>query len=80
MLDAGALARAVERAETLRLFDLSRVRAALDANPKRHGATVLARVLAQYDPNGAATRSELESLFVELCAAHGLPRPRATHG
>ena len=76
VLDAGALARAVERAEALRLFDLRRVRAVLDANPKRHGASVLARVLAQHEPDGGVTRSELEGLFVELCTASGLPRPR----
>ncbi len=76
ILDPSSLARAVERAETLRLFDLPAIRAILAANPTRRSASSLARVLAQYDPDGAVTRSELERLFVELCAAHDLPRPR----
>lgn len=75
-LDRRSVARAVERAETLRVFDLRALRTVLDANPKRPGASVLAQVLANYDPVGAVTRSELEGLFLELCAAHGLPRPR----
>lgn len=76
VLDRQSLARAVERAETLRIFDLRALRAVLDANPKRPDTRMLAQVLANYDPAGGTTRSELERLFLELCAAHGVPRPR----
>ncbi len=39
------------------------------------GTSSLQAVLARYTP-AAPTRSELEERFIELCDAHGIPRPR----
>lgn len=65
------LDRAIERAEVLRLFDLSALEPLLAE--RRPGVAALRAALAEYDD--APTRSELERRFLELCAEHGLPRP-----
>lgn len=76
LVDARSLLRALERAETLGVFDLRRIEALIAANPRRRGARALARSLGEYDPAIELTRTELERLFLELCAAYGLPRPQ----
>jgi len=68
--------RAVDEAERLRLFDLVAVDAVLAANPGRRGATRLRRAVILHRPDARATRSELESRFLELCRREGLPSPR----
>lgn len=68
-----ALRRAIERAETLRLFDLRAIEAVIAQHAGRRKASRLVQALARFDP--APTRSELERLFLELCTDHGLPRP-----
>lgn len=75
ILPATALERAFERAEALRLLDLTSIRAALAANPTRRGSGRLAAILGQQQADPAIERSELEGLFLELCAGAGLPRP-----
>jgi predicted transcriptional regulator of viral defense system len=65
------LDRAIERAETLRLFDLAALEPMLAE--RRPGVAVLRAALAVYDD--APTRSELERRFLELCDEHDLPRP-----
>ena len=72
---AGPLERAVERSLSLRLFDLEQTNAVIAANPRRPGASALARVIATMHDEPALTRSDLEGPMRDLCDAHGLPRP-----
>ena len=64
------LERAFDEAEYLRL-DCTGLRAI----PGRPGYGRLLAVLAEHAAGGTRTRSELEDLFLEACASHGLPRP-----
>jgi predicted transcriptional regulator of viral defense system/very-short-patch-repair endonuclease len=73
-LDERGLARAVERAEELRVFDLVAIEAIVAAHAGRRKTGRLVRALERYDP--APTRSELERMFLALCAAEGIVRPR----
>jgi hypothetical protein len=75
MLTRGSLERTVERSLELRLFDLAGLRAAIDARPTSRGCTALARVVAAIHDEPALTRSELEALMRDLCAAHGIDPP-----
>jgi hypothetical protein len=74
-LAPGPLERVVERSLTLRLFDLTSVRAAIDARPTVRGATALARVITSIQDEPALTRSELEAMMRDVCAAHGIEPP-----
>lgn len=69
-----SLARAVERAEALRLFDLHAMRDTLARHPTRRGSGRVASVLDAYRED-VLTRSELEAMFLPLCAAHDVPAP-----
>lgn len=73
-LSPAALARVVERADTLGLFDLRAIDATLARHPNRRGAAPLAAILDAYRED-TLTRSELEAAFLLLCAEHQLPRP-----
>ena len=73
-LDDRALAAAVERAEELRVFDLVAVEAVVGDHAGRRKTGRLVRALELYDP--APTRSELERMFLVLCAEEGIPRPQ----
>jgi predicted transcriptional regulator of viral defense system len=65
---------AVDQAERRRLLDFADLRQLLARYPGRPGTCSLNAVLATYsDP--LDVRSELEELVLELCDAHGLPRP-----
>jgi hypothetical protein len=75
MLAPGPLERAVERALALRLFDLTSVRTAIDARPTVRGASTLARVVADIHDEPVLTRSQLEALMRDMCAAHGIEPP-----
>lgn len=68
------LARALDRAERLELFDLAAVDAVLERARGRRGAAGLRRAIAGWRPSQA--RSELEDRARELIEAGGLPRPR----
>jgi very-short-patch-repair endonuclease len=68
------LARALERSEELRLFDLPTIEGLLAAHCGRRSAVRVVRALELWDP--VPTRSELERMFFALCAEHGLPRPQ----
>jgi Protein of unknown function (DUF559) len=68
-LDAPALARAVEAAESLQLLDVPSV---LAVSAGRPGASRLKPLLEQDPPH---TRSEFEAAFNVLCDRHGIPRP-----
>lgn len=73
-LPATGLARAVERSEILRLFDLTAVEQAIDLHPNHPGAASLAAAVELYRDD-QPTRSELEVMLLALCDAHALPRP-----
>ncbi|MFP5364258.1 MAG: type IV toxin-antitoxin system AbiEi family antitoxin domain-containing protein [Thermoleophilia bacterium] len=82
MLRAAGLARAVERCEILRLFDLTLVEQAIGRHPYHPGAASLASALELYRDH-EPTRSELEAMLLALSDRHGLPRPlvnRAVEG
>jgi very-short-patch-repair endonuclease len=74
VLDDKQLKSAVRQSERIHRLDLAELRVSLDAFPRtsaRHAR--LRRLLDAYVP--AATDSELEAAFLELCADHGLPMP-----
>jgi hypothetical protein len=64
--------RAIERAETLNLFDLVAIRELLDRSPGRRGARKLERALGA-EP--AFTRNDLEELMFAIALRAGVPRP-----
>lgn len=68
------LEASVDRAERQRLLDFADLHRLLARYPARPGSPSLRAVLARYHP--ADTRSELEEIVLELCDAHGLPRPQ----
>jgi very-short-patch-repair endonuclease len=67
--------RATDQAEVLTLFDLIKIRAAIEANPGRRGAAVMRRLLDEYEIGVGLTESELEDEFLRLCARYRIPRP-----
>ena len=75
--DRRHLARAIDRAEALRLYDGRAVEDVLRHARGRSGARRLAILLAELNSGGALTRSELEECFLALCKSQGLPLPWA---
>jgi Transcriptional regulator, AbiEi antitoxin/Protein of unknown function (DUF559) len=73
-LNRTRLELAVDRAEKQSLLDFAELRELLARYPGRPGTPSLKAVLAAYSAP-LDTRSELEELVLELCDAHGLPRP-----
>lgn len=73
-----ALNRTVERSEILELFDLAAVDRTLELHPKHPGAKRLAAAIEGFRED-EITRSDLETMFLALCNAHGLPRPLVNH-
>jgi hypothetical protein len=69
------LEAALDRAELLGLLDFADLRRLLERYPGRPGTPSLTAVLSRYDAGEVDTRSVLEELVLELCDAHGLPRP-----
>jgi very-short-patch-repair endonuclease len=72
VLPTQALKRAIDEAEYHRLLDMTSVLAAVQRNPGRRGARVVA--LAQAPPE--RTRSGFERRFLAAIDRRGLPRPR----
>jgi very-short-patch-repair endonuclease len=68
------LEKALEQAHAVRLLDV----AAIDAlhSPGRRGPKRLQHLVRAHDTEATRTRSELEDMLLELCDAHGIPRPR----
>jgi very-short-patch-repair endonuclease len=75
VLDRRSLERAVDRAETLRVFDLGALHDVLRRNRGRRGTRALAAILADYD-EPAIGRSEAEESLFALIDSAGLTRPR----
>jgi hypothetical protein len=73
-LNRTRLELAVDRAEQQRVLDFAELRELLARYPRRPGTPSLKAVLASYS-GPLDVRSELEELVLELCDAHGLPRP-----
>jgi hypothetical protein len=80
LLDLSAVLRlqdlnaAIDRAERLRIFDLTAVVDVLDRAKGRKGANLLRRAVAAYEPS--TQKSELERRFKELLeTAPDIPRP-----
>jgi hypothetical protein len=69
------LEAALDRAELLRLLDFDQLQQLLARYPGRPGTRALNAVLSRYVAGTVDTRSVLEELVLELCDAHGLPRP-----
>ena len=67
------LEAALDHAERRRLLDFAALQRVLARYPTRPGSPSLKAQLARYSP--ADTLSVLEELVLELCDAHGLPRP-----
>ena len=68
------LARTLTGRDLERIVDLADQRGLVDFDELRAASAVsLHAVLQSYRP--AATRSELEERFLELCDDHGIPRP-----
>jgi very-short-patch-repair endonuclease len=70
------LAKAVDQAEVLRIFDLRALETAAQRAGRRGGRGRLAAVLAAYQPEPAFLRSEAERRLKELCRRHDLPQPQ----
>jgi very-short-patch-repair endonuclease len=73
---AERLAKAVDQAEVLRVFDLRALETAAERAGRRGGRGRLAAVLAAYQPEPAFLRSEAERRLKELCRRHDLPQPQ----
>jgi len=69
------LARAIDEAERLRLFDLRMLDELCKRSRGRRGLRPLAQALSRYRPMAPLTRSDLERLFFEMCEGAGLPQP-----
>ena len=65
----------LDRAELLRLLDFADLQRLLARYPARPGSPALNATLSRYVAGTVDTRSVLEELVLELCDAHGLPRP-----
>jgi very-short-patch-repair endonuclease len=70
------LAKAVDRAEILRVFDLHALQRVEARLPGRRGRHRLERVLAAYQPEPRLFRSDAERRLKELCERHSLPQPQ----
>jgi very-short-patch-repair endonuclease len=75
VVDRHRLARLVEQAERLQLFDLTAVNALLERSNGRRGCRALRAVLEDFLITAPETRSELERRFLQLCRDAGLPLP-----
>ena len=67
------LARALEQAEILRIFDLTELAPLLDRHARRPGVPALNRALHEHRPDTHPTRTDLEALLVDLCHQADLP-------
>jgi very-short-patch-repair endonuclease len=71
------LERALDEAQRLRLCPEGDLRAGIAAHPGRIGAARLMAVLDEHALGSTLTENDFEELFLAICDAHGLPRPRS---
>jgi hypothetical protein len=69
-----ALEAALERAEAQRRLDVAEIAAIAAAHPGRAGPALVRKLVWTHDVE-STTRGSLEDAFLELCDAHGIPRP-----
>ena len=67
--------KAVAQAEVLRILDKPKLRALLKRSRRRRGVARLRLILETMHPQTERTRSELERLFLGMCANHAVPEP-----
>ena len=67
--------RALERAEQLRVFDLTDLRDTTTRHPGRTGSARVNKAVAAYTEDDTFTRSTLERRFLAACRSRGLPEP-----
>lgn len=79
VVDPRSLERAFDRAEALGLLDVAAVEGVLERGVGRRGCAALRPLVADLRREAAITRSELEELFLALCASAGIPRPRVNY-
>jgi very-short-patch-repair endonuclease len=77
-LSVRRLERVVDQAEVLRLFDMRAMDDVLARAVGRRGMSKVRAVLAIED-EPAFTKSDMEEMFLAMCAEHGLPRPLNNH-
>jgi putative AbiEi antitoxin of type IV toxin-antitoxin system len=70
------LAIALHEADHQRIFDLGAVTEVMGRHPTTRATKRLDAALAIYRPEHGVPRLELERLFLALCEAGGIPRPR----
>ena len=59
------------------MLDVRAIERGFTASPRRAGAKALRAVLADMGVHGVTrTRSDVEAAFLEICIAHGVPRPQ----
>jgi predicted transcriptional regulator of viral defense system len=69
------LRKAVAEAEVLQILDKAKLRALLKRSRRRRGVARLRLILDTIHPQTKRTRSELERLFLGMCAKHFVPEP-----
>ncbi|HVW47522.1 MAG TPA: DUF559 domain-containing protein [Solirubrobacterales bacterium] len=67
--------KAVAQAEVLRILDQPKLRALLKRSRRRRGVARLRLILDTIHPQTKRTRSELERLFLAMCAKRDVPEP-----
>jgi predicted transcriptional regulator of viral defense system len=67
--------KAVAEAEVLQILDKPKLRALLKRSRRRRGVAQLRLILDEIHPQTKRTRSELERLFLTMCAKQGIPEP-----
>jgi len=67
--------KAVGEAEVLRILDKAKLRALLKRSRRRRGVARLRLILDSIHPQTKRTRSELERLFLGMCARGSVPEP-----
>jgi Transcriptional regulator, AbiEi antitoxin/Protein of unknown function (DUF559) len=78
-LSPSRLEHLLDRAEIQELTDYPSLDAIARAHPGHHGAAKLQRELRTNYAGTNLTRSDLEILFKDVCARHGLPAPQINH-
>jgi predicted transcriptional regulator of viral defense system len=67
--------RVIAQGEVLGILDKSKLRALLKRSRRRRGVARLRLILDTIHPQTERTRSELERLFLEMCARREVPEP-----
>jgi predicted transcriptional regulator of viral defense system len=67
--------KAIAQAEVLRILDKPKLRALLKRSRRRRGVSRLRLILDTIHPHTKRTRSDLERLFLEMCAKRSVPEP-----